>query len=214
LSIQFEETHVEAFLDNSIFDDIKRGNRNAFNEFFYFYFPRLLAYTSSIVDQKNAEDITQDVFVYVWENRKRLNITKGFHSYLFQAAYTRCIDYLKKNQSAEKYNSQLMLEHARLYSEFANEKNSVLEELYTKDFYKQLYALLDEIPVQRREVFILAYINGMKAKEVAELLKIPQRTVESHLYLTLKFLKKNLASKDFIILCQLLSISSEMQSLL
>ncbi len=191
---------------NSLTDDIKKGNREAFNEFFCLYYPRLLAYASAIVEDEIAEDITQDVFLYVWENRKRLNWDGGFHSYLFQAAYTRCLDYFKKNCSAEKYTTHVMFEHARLYSEFVNDNNTILEELYSKDFYKQLYTLLDQIPFQRREVFILAYIQGLKTKEIAELLKLPQRTVESHIYLTLKYLKGKMAAKDFLMLCQLLSI--------
>ncbi|MDD2436208.1 MAG: RNA polymerase sigma-70 factor [Massilibacteroides sp.] len=200
--------------ENKILIDLQRGNREAFNEFFCFYFPRLLAYTSSIVNHKIAEDITQDVFLYVWENRKRLTISKGFHSYLFQAAYTRCIDYLKKNQSAEKYNSRVMLEHAYIYGNLLNDDGKILEELYAKDFYKQLYSLLEEIPAQRREVFVLAYIHGVKTKEIAEILDIPHRTVESHLYLALKYLKKNMTSKDFLVLCQLFSITPQLLSVL
>lgn len=106
-----------------------------------------------------------------------------------------------------------MLEHTQLYGEFINEKNAILEKLYTKDFYKQLYMLLEQISPQRREVFILAYIQGMKTKEIAELLELPQRTVESHIYLTLKYLKKRMTAKDFLIFCQTLSISPNLVSL-
>lgn len=79
-----------------------------------------------------------------------------------------------------------------------------MEELYTKDFYKRLYDLLDQLPAQRREVFILTYINGLKAKEVATLTQIPQRTVESHIYLTIKYLKEHMSKKDFYLLYTLL----------
>ncbi|MDD4514478.1 RNA polymerase sigma-70 factor [Massilibacteroides sp.] len=201
---------MSSFLEKRILEDLRKGNRDAFNEFFCFFYPRLLAYTSSIVESKVAEDITQDVFLYVWENRKKLKITNGFYSYLFQAAYTRCLDYLKKNQSVEKYNSHATIEHARLYGNLISGENSVLEELYSKDFYKLLYSLLEQIPEQRREVFILAYIHGMKTKEISELLKIPQRTVESHIYLTIKHLKDKMKPKDFLFICQILAISSEL----
>jgi RNA polymerase sigma-70 factor, Bacteroides expansion family 1 len=204
---------VDTIRRNKINDAIRKGNREAFNEFFCFYYPRLLAYTTSIVDERLAEDITQDVFLYIWENRKRLVPDKGFHSYLFQTAYTRCLDHLKKAQSSDKYNSHIMFEHARLYSALINEKNTVLDELYTKDFYKQLYILLEQIPPQRRKVFILSYIQGMKTKEIAEFLDLPQRTIESHIYLTLKHLKKKMIAKDFLILCQILSISPDLLSL-
>lgn len=200
---------MDASRENKILGNIRNGKRDAFNELFCFYYPRLLAYTSSIVDRKVAEDITQDVFLYVWENRKRLTITNGFHSYLFQSGYTRCLDYLRKNQSQEKYSSHIMLEHAKQYNELLNEGASALKELYTKDFYRQLYILLEHIPSQRREVFTLAYLHGMKAKEIAATLDIPQRTVESHIYLTLKYLKDKMSPKDFFLLIMLLSGNPE-----
>lgn len=200
--------------ENKILADLQKGSRDAFNEFFCFFYPRLLSYSSSIVEEKVAEDITQDVFLYVWENKKRLTITNGFLSYLFQAVYTRCLDYLKKNKSAEKYNSHLLIEHSGMYERLANENSVVLEQLYAKDFFKQLYTLLEQIPEQRRKVFILAYINGMKAREISELLDMSQRTVESHIYLTLKHLKTKMNPKDFLILCQILTITPELVSLL
>ena len=68
----------------------------------------------------------------------------------------------------------------------------------------QLYELLKEIPQQRREVFFLAYLDGKKTKEIADQLDMPVRTVESHLHLTLKFLKKHLSKKDFFFMVSVL----------
>lgn len=76
----------------------------------------------------------------------------------------------------------------------------IIKDLYTKDFYKRLFELLEEIPAQRREVFVHSFIQGMKAKEIAELMDIPQRTIESHLYLAVKYLKKRMSKKDFFLL--------------
>ena len=84
---------------------IRDRNREAFNGVFRYYYPRMMAYVASMVEQKAAEDIVQDVFLYVWENREKLYVSDGFHSYLFQSAYTRCLDYFKKNLSIEKYHS-------------------------------------------------------------------------------------------------------------
>lgn len=191
-------------------EEISKGNKEAFNTFFCLYYPRLLAYTKSLVPEEEiAEDITQDVFLYIWENRKKLILGNGFHSYLFQAAYTRCLDHLKKTLSAEKYHTRVFLEHAQLYHEFTHEKNSVLESLYTQDFYKQLYTLLEQLPLQRREVFILAYIQGIKTKEIAQLLQLPQRTVESHIYLTLKYLRSKMTPKDFLAFYLLISMPTD-----
>lgn len=182
--------------DVSLLSQLKEGNREAFNSLFRHYYPRVMAYVTAMVEQEIAEDIVQDVFLYVWENRSKLYVGDGFHSYLFQSAYTRCLDHFKKQQSAGKYNLHVE-ETLKEYGDSLREETSVMEELYSKDFYKRLYDLLDQLPAQRREVFILTYINGLKAKEVAARTQIPQRTVESHIYLTIKYLKEHMSKKDF-----------------
>ena len=88
---------------NHAFIQLKKGDRNAFNTIFRYFYPRLMAYAASIVDKQIAEDIVQDVFVYLWHNRKRLNLSDNLTSYLFQAVYTHCLDHLRKNRHAEKY---------------------------------------------------------------------------------------------------------------
>ena len=180
--------------DISLLYELKKGNREAFNGVFRYYYPRIMAYTASMVEQKAAEDIVQDVFLYVWENREKLYVSDGFHSYLFQSAYTRCLDYFKKNLSIEKY-------HLEDYQNLLKGDDSVIEELSVKDFYRHLYELLEHLPAQRREVFILTYIKGLTAKEVAEQTQMPQRTVESHLYLALRFLKGHMSRNDYYMLC-------------
>ena len=86
------------------------------------------------------------------------------------------------------------------YNALLRSDASVLEEIYSKDFYEQLHNLLEKLPTQRREVFILTYIEGLKAKEVCERLNIPQRTVESHIYLAIKYLRAHLSKNDLYIL--------------
>lgn len=189
--------------DISLLNELKKGSRDAFNGIFRYYYPRVMAYTASLVEEEVAEDIVQDVFLYVWENRNKLHVGEGFHSYLFQSAYTRCLDYFKKNLSAEKYSSYTYEKYWEDYRNLLEKDHPIVEELSVKDFYRRLYELLEHLPAQRREAFILAYIKGLTTREVAEQTGMPQRTVESHLYLTLKYLKKRMSKKDFYLLCWL-----------
>lgn len=183
--------------DVSLLNELKKGNREAFNGVFRYFYPRVMAYVASIVEQKVAEDIVQDVFLYVWENREKLYVSEGFHSYLFQSAYTRCLDHFKKNLSIEKYHSFTYEKYLEDYQKLLKGDNPVIEELCTKDFYRRLYELLEQLPMQRREIFILTYIKGLTAKEIAGQTGMPQRTVESHLYLALRFLKKHMSKNDY-----------------
>lgn len=197
---------MSALLDHTM---IKMGieNREGFDNLFRHYYPRLKSYVSSFVEDSVAEDITQDVFLYVWENRKKIYVGPAFHSYLFQAGYTRSIDYLKKQQSVTGFSSLIQHEITQIYETLAVNEGDILENLYSEDFYEKLYTLLELIPEQRRNVFLMAYMDGLKTKEIAANLDIPQRTVESHIYLTLKFLKEHFEKKDFFLLLLLIQFS-------
>lgn len=190
--------------DISLLHKLKEGNREAFNSMFRYYYPRMMAYVTTTVEEEVAEDIVQDVFLYVWENHQRLYVGGGFHSYLFQAAHTRCLDHLRKKESVEKYQSHIYTNYLEECDSLLKADGSIIEELSTKDLYKRLYELLEQLPVQRREVFILTYIKGLKAKEVAEATQMSQRTVESHIYLAIKYLKEHMSKKDFYLLSILL----------
>lgn len=183
--------------DISSLHSLKEGSRKAFDDMFRHFYPRMMSYVATLVEQEVAEDIVQDVFLNIWENRKKIYVGEGFHSYLFQSAYTRCVDHYRKTQSAGKNKLQAEAMGWEEYAGLLCSDASVLEDMYSKDFYEQLHNLLEQLPAQRREVFILTYIEGLKSKEVADRLQMPQRTVESHIYLAIKFLKAHMSKQDF-----------------
>ncbi len=126
---------------------------------------------------------------------------EGFYSYLFQSAYSRCIDYIKKNSRLEKYVQEALLKSAIEYHSYIENDCQPLKELFSKDFEEQLNALLSQLPEARRRAFELVYRDGLKMNEAAEKLQMPpQRTVESHIYLTIKYLRKHLSPYDFLLL--------------
>lgn len=190
--------------EKQILSDLRNSDHHAFQSLFRYYYPRLKAYAATMVDDSVAEDLVQDLFLYVWEHREDLIMGASFQSYLFQGIYTRCIDHFRKHASFSPCDMAVYEEYLTEQAAFLQNDDEAWEELYAKDFYQQLYELLKEIPQQRREVFFLAYLDGKKTKEIADQLDMPVRTVESHLHLTLKFLKKHLSKKDFFFMVSVL----------
>lgn len=184
----------------------------SFKQLFHDYYPKVVAYVSSILDPDAAEDITQDVFLYIWENRKRLDFSKGLRSYLYQSAYTRCIDYLKKDKSAGKYQAHVFFDHALLYGNLLKDNCTVLEKLFTEDIQQRITELMEKMPEPRRKVFLLSYREGFKNQEIADQLHIPLRTVESHRYLAIRYLRKNLQKRDFFLFCGILAMFGTLQN--
>ncbi|OUO52354.1 RNA polymerase subunit sigma-70 [Parabacteroides sp. An277] len=180
---------------------LKQGNRETFRTLFRHYYPRLKAYALTLIgEDAPAEDIVQDTFLYVWEHRTHLSADDSLQAYLYRLVYTRCMDHFRKMQMADRYCSEVYEEYLHDCQELLQTEGTAFDELFTKDFYQRLYELVELLPAQRREVFLLAYIEGRKAKEIAEKLQMPVRTVESHLYLALKFLKSKMTKRDFYLL--------------
>ena len=114
------------------------------------------------------------------------------------------MDHLRKDQTKSDYASQLYDHYIEELQLFIQQEDNQIEELFKKDFYTQLYLLLEQLPAPRRAIFIMAYIDGMKAKEIAEETAIPQRTVESHLYLGMKFIKSHFKGTEWSLALNLL----------
>ncbi|MDD2283942.1 MAG: RNA polymerase sigma-70 factor [Paludibacter sp.] len=172
-----------------------------FENLFCNFYPRVVAYAATILNDRNiGEDIAQEVFMYVWEKRNRLHFGEDFYSYLFQTTYTRCIDHIRKNSRLEKQEQETLLKFAEEYQLYIDNNCQPIQELFSKDFEESLNTLIKQLPETRQQVFKLVYYEGYKPKEVAEKLQIPQRTVESHLYLTLKYLRMHLSPSDFLLL--------------
>lgn len=184
--------------------DLQTLSQPEFEELFCRFYPQVASYATVILDDRTAgEDIAQEVFVYVWEKRKELYVGDGFYSYLFQSAYSRCIDYIHKNKRLEKYAKESLLKFAAEYQSYIDNDSQALKELFSKDFEERLNVLLSNLPEARRQVFELVYRDGLKAREVSEKLNIPQRTVESHIYLAMKYFREHLSPSDFFILALL-----------
>ncbi|MDR0421402.1 MAG: RNA polymerase sigma-70 factor [Proteiniphilum sp.] len=181
--------------------DTQAITRTQFEEIFCRLYPQIATYASVILDDRTAgEDIAQEVFAYLWEKRHTLQSGNSLHSYLFQSAYTRCIDSIKKNRRNEKYTRESLRQFTEEYHTYLENNCQPIRELLSKDFRESLDALLSRLPPARRQIFNLVYRDGLKAKDVAQQLQIPRRTVESHIYLTLKFLRTHLAPNDFFLL--------------
>lgn len=175
--------------------------KEQFEKIFCHFYPQIVAYTSKILDDHIAgEDIAQEIFVSIWEKRKKLHVNAGFHGYLFQSAYSRCIDYIERNKRMANYQKQSLLTFAEEYHRYLENDCQAIKALYSKEFDEKLNELLQQLPEARRKVFEMAYRENLKSKEIATKLHLPQRTVESHIYLTMKHLRDKLSPSDFLMI--------------
>lgn len=131
---------------------------------------------------EEAEDIVQQLFIDIWERicAKDFTVT-NLKSYLFTAVKNRSLNYYNKE------NQQLPLED-RLY-QIPQEDNEA-EQIRMAEREARLWDLIDELPQERRNIFLMAKQKGMKYQEIAEELHLSIKTVENQMGRALKSLRE------------------------
>ena len=88
--------------------EINRMERLDFSEIYAVYFPRMLRFACTyVIDKEEAENIVQDVFIYLWEHRSLLDGLRCPQAFLFTLVKRRSIDFLRKKISVVEQRSSL-----------------------------------------------------------------------------------------------------------
>jgi len=176
-------------------------DENTFDTLIREYYPRVVGYISLLHSRVDAEDISQDVFAILWEKRHSLNFNDESHlnAWLLRVAKTKSIDRLRRKKSSSVVRSLDSLTDIEI-DYLMTHGDEVFEKLGRKDLFERILDLSDELPEIRKKVFRLSYLNDMSSKDISELLGLPLRTVENHLYQSLKYLRSKTSPLDFVLL--------------
>ena len=134
-------------------------------------------------DRDNALDLVQEAFTKIWENCSKIDFTKA-KTYLFTTVNNLFLNGVKHNK--------VVLEYAKAapYIDKTNESPEYL--LEEEEFKKKLQNAISLLTDAQREVFLLNRIDGMKYREIAELLDVSQKAVEKRMSGALKILREHI----------------------
>jgi len=162
---------------------ISAGEHEAFQEFFEISYAPLLAYITTFThDRENAKDIAQQCFTNLWIKRNELEAISSLKGYLFSMAHNLYIDQYRKKRSKHKLYDELKI---KALSERINEPGPATEERTRK-----LMLLVEKLPPKCRKILLLNKREGKKYHEIAELLGISVKTVESQMRIAYKKIRK------------------------
>lgn len=185
-------------MDVQLIRRLEEGDKEAYNALIREYYPRLMGYASTLLDTEDARDIVQETFLYLWENRSRLHFSAGLQSYLFRTCHSRMLDFLKRRRPIAVGVDAQSLQLRADISWLEQNSDDIMHTVCNKDLLQRVMDLTEELQDRRREVFRLSMLHDMSNTEIAELLQIPQRTVEGHLYHALKFLRARLKREELL----------------
>jgi RNA polymerase sigma-70 factor (ECF subfamily) len=133
-------------------------------------------------DQDLAEDLAQDTFIKLWENRSKID-RSTVKSYLYTIAGNLTINYLKRQQLKYKFVNQ---------SEQRTEKSNPEFILEMKEYEAKLQGVIETLPEGSREVFLMNRLEDIKYKDIAERLGISVKAVEKRMSKALKIIRDSL----------------------
>lgn len=134
-------------------------------------------------DKDHAEDIVQELFVRLWQDRESLSIQASVKSYLFTAVRNRCLNALVVKKRMRPLDEKM----EAMPAGEEREENELSERM------ARVQAAIEALPTERRKVFRLSRNEGLKYHQIAERLDISVKTVENQMGKALKSLREELA---------------------
>lgn len=167
---------------------LKAGEEKAFETLFWTYNSQVYHFINSFVyDKSLAEDLTQNVFLKIWEKHESIDPELGIAAYLFTIARHFVF---KETETRLSHRAELHGEIMDISDESQEERKHEVNSLL--EYIEQL---IEKLPPARREIFRLSRFEQLSNKEIAQRLSISEKTVETQLYRSFQFLRSNLPEK-------------------
>jgi RNA polymerase sigma-70 factor (family 1) len=179
----------------NILSRLKAGDLQAYRMLFDKYYVNLCKQAALKIggDIAIAEDIVQQVFIDFWAKERYKSIDQSLSAYLSKMVLYQSVNYIRSDQSRRHHHEAYqVLEEQLSDGDMDLEARERLE--------KQLHAIIEQLPDQRREIFVNVYFKGKKYQTVADELGISINTVKGQLRRVMLELKDKLDTGLFLLL--------------
>lgn len=176
--------------DNELLRKLSRGNTDALASLMHRHETRVFDFVLRIVKSTAiAEEITQDVFIKLWETRQNCQSIQSLPAWLFALSRNRAINILQETASRWLREEVYVLGNEQLLD--------IEKQLHQKDIYELVDSFAEQLPPKRKEIFMLRFRKGLTVDEIGILLDVSPFTVKNQLqksYDSLRFWMKHIVS--------------------
>lgn len=185
--------------DIEIIDRVLDGDIDSFSEIINKYNGRIFRYVySKAGNYDDALDITQDVFVIIYEKLKNFRRESKFSTWIYSIMINYCMNYLKRKERFSYYSINRVNDNNEFELQFSDEKQNPEEDVIESDSLRIMKDELCKLPNDYRDILILRDINGLSYNEIADKLGINLSNVKVRIHRGRGLLKKRLVEMDLI----------------
>ena len=176
----------------AIMERLANDDDLAFNEIYHNNYDRLFSHARYYIDEPGlADDMVQDVFLALWNNRKHIKIHSSLMSYLSRCIYTRCIRYMMRRNGKRKGNDDTVFYiEEKIIRNLAAE--SVIEYTFASEINEIVEKTIHTFPRKTQRIFHLSRKKHLKNEKIAEMLGLSVKSIEYHITKVLGLLRINL----------------------
>jgi len=180
-SLHFNESLYD---EQILLSELSSGKEDAFDKVYNHYLHSIYSFVIKFVKSPElTKDLTQEIFIRIWENRSRLSKVKSFRAYLFVTARNHVLNFLREASSSNVILTEIINSYAS--PQGANE-------MISKEYEQWLHNVLESMSPQMRAAFKLCREQNKSYDEVADLLQITKNTVKKHMVRSMRVIKGRL----------------------
>jgi RNA polymerase sigma-70 factor, ECF subfamily len=173
--------------ESEITGRIRQGDIKEFETLFRSSYASLVKYAGTLIkDRDTAEEIVQDLFFRLWQNKEKLNIESSLNGYLFRSVHNSCLHHIEHNKVVDRHAREAALEPEQGTEDPA-------EMMQYSELQAKIARILERLPERCGKIFCMNRFEGMKYSEIAEKLSVSVKTVEANMGKALKEFRKALA---------------------
>lgn len=173
--------------ESDIAGRIRKGDIGQFESLFRSSYASLVKYAGTLIrDQDTAEEIVQDLFVRLWQEKDKIKIESSLNGYLFRSVHNRCLHYIEHRKVVERHAEEMS-------AAIPDTTEDPSEILHYRELQARIAKILEKLPERCGTIFCLSRFEGLKYSEIAERLSVSVKTVEASMGRALKEFRKELA---------------------
>ncbi len=184
---------MQSTSDQALHPFLKVDNKS-FEASFKSHYSELCRFAYKYVSEETgAEELVQEVFINLWQNRDTLQIHSSYEQYLYASVRNRCLNFAKRRAFLRKT-------HDTIQQNSPVEHDSLTEWLHYRELDAVIKQSIAALPDRCRQIFHLSRNEGFTYSEIAKQMKISEKTVENQISIALKKLRENLADHFITVL--------------